>query len=631
MNCCLVKFNRRVVVGACALIGCLAFSVSASAQFRDRSHRLVSVDTIPGTVAFQALVSHPDWVAHMQPIKIIAPDGAVVSVWDQGIFQPVDYANPTVGMGIGPVFRFRLSRVPRMLDREFFPSIEVINRLYPPDGLAIRFPVNVVITEDDLNQVAQGNLVTKIIYLENPETALPYRQLAGDQQFFDVQDIEDPLRAAEKLGRAMAILRIGTRVPAANEFDEGFYFQGWPAVVFPQEVSVNLDQRMKQASDKQLQEGVISVGHTVEPRDGDRLGVADNDTGPSRDSNTSTFVDRDVTDPALLSGQGFPQTIGTDGCWPTGPMPGFRFSQPLARDEFVLDGGDRDLKAVVDQNWKVHGLETEDTIGHFDTLDGRRLVVASNRVAIYSPRFAAVRKLTNLTATTSNARLSSFREQAGANQTKGMDFSSTTLQQLQPQRHQVTARASSFLDQTRGVNSDSVISLRGSVANFAAFENIELIRIGKHQDSQSTRLQLGMASAQVWQHDLGLYVALNNMQPVIVNDVARVQEIVSVKAEGGEAKLQIVKIASKIAAQPGEEVDFTLRFDNVGVQSIGNVTIIDNLTNRLEYVADSAQCTLDAKFTTERNEGESLTLRWELTEPLAKGQGGIIRFKCRLR
>jgi uncharacterized repeat protein (TIGR01451 family) len=187
------------------------------------------------------------------------------------------------------------------------------------------------------------------------------------------------------------------------------------------------------------------------------------------------------------------------------------------------------------------------------------------------------------------------------------------------------------LDQTRGVNADSVITLRGSVANFAAFENIELVRIGRHQESQSSRLQLGMTSAQTWQHDLGLHVALNKSQPVIVNDVAKVQEIVSVKADGGEAKLQIVKIASKIAAQPGEEIEFTLRFDNVGVQKIGNVTIMDNLTNRLEYVPDSAQSSLDANFSTERNEGESLLLRWELIQPLEKGQGGIIRFKCRVR
>jgi hypothetical protein len=61
------------------------------------------------------------------------------------------------------------------------------------------------------------------------------------------------------------------------------------------------------------------------------------------------------------------------------------------------------------------------------------------------------------------------------------------------------------------------------------------------------------------------------------------------------------------------------------------VTIIDNLTTRLEYVPGSAQSTLGADFFTLENEGESLVLRWEIRDPLEKGQGGIIRFQCRVR
>ena len=38
-----------------------------------------------------------------------------------------------------------------------------------------------------------------------------------------------------------------------------------------------------------------------------------------------------------------------------------------------------------------------------------------------------------------------------------------------------------------------------------------------------------------------------------------------------------------------------------------------------------------ADFLVEENEGESLVLRWEIIEPLEVGQGGIIRFQCRVR
>jgi uncharacterized repeat protein (TIGR01451 family) len=92
-----------------------------------------------------------------------------------------------------------------------------------------------------------------------------------------------------------------------------------------------------------------------------------------------------------------------------------------------------------------------------------------------------------------------------------------------------------------------------------------------------------------------------------------------------------VKVASQKDALPGEEVEFTIRFDNIGTQPVGNVTIVDNLTIRLEYVPDSAQCSVEAAFFTQDNQSDSLVLRWELAEPLQPGQGGIIRFKCQVR
>ena len=44
-------------------------------------------------------------------------------------------------------------------------------------------------------------------------------------------------------------------------------------------------------------------------------------------------------------------------------------------------------------NGTVVGVEPEDTIASYKTLDGRTLVTPSNRVHIYSPRFMAVRQV----------------------------------------------------------------------------------------------------------------------------------------------------------------------------------------------------------------------------------------------
>ena len=96
-------------------------------------------------------------------------------------------------------------------------------------------------------------------------------------------------------------------------------------------------------------------------------------------------------------------------------------------------------------------------------------------------------------------------------------------------------------------------------------------------------------------------------------------------------RLRVIKLASTRTARPGEFVEFTIRFDNMGDQKIGNVTLVDNLTTRLEYVEGTAESSLAADFTTNPNDGDSLLLRWEFIDPLPAGQGGVVRFRCRVR
>ena len=76
---------------------------------------------------------------------------------------------------------------------------------------------------------------------------------------------------------------------------------------------------------------------------------------------------------------------------------------------------------------------------------------------------------------------------------------------------------------------------------------------------------------------------------------------------------------------------FTQVTNQVGDEVIGNVTLIDNLTPRLEYVPESAECSLSGDFFSQVNEGSSLVLRWEIHDPLQPGDGGIIRFRCKVR
>ncbi len=98
------------------------------------------------------------------------------------------------------------------------------------------------------------------------------------------------------------------------------------------------------------------------------------------------------------------------------------------------------------------------------------------------------------------------------------------------------------------------------------------------------------------------------------------------RVDTGKPRLRIIKAASTSAANPGDEVQFVLRFDNIGEQPIGNVTIIDSLTTRLEYIPDS-HIELACQVRHQENFGESLVLRWEINEPIKAGDGGVIRLQ----
>jgi hypothetical protein len=59
-----------------------------------------------------------------------------------------------------------------------------------------------------------------------------------------------------------------------------------------------------------------------------------------------------------------------------------------------------------------------------------------------------------------------------------------------------------------------------------------------------------------------------------------------------------------------------------------NVTILDRLTTRLEYVADSAESSMEAQFSATQVEEGSTVLRWDIKGPIRVGEGGILKFQC---
>ncbi len=324
--------------------------------------------------------------------------------------------------------------------------------------------------------------------------------------------------------------------------------------------------------------------------------------------------------------QGVPMPYSPRGPW---APPGI--SQPWPEDEYLRDGGDRGLPAGVGDQWEVHGLELEDTIAHFETLDGQIVVEPSNRVHIYSPRFGAVRRVASVVLNEQSylaGRIHQPQKLVGPTST---DLVATRKQNVQPDR-QIGARPAVALLSRQG---DGVLSTaskaRAFQDTFLPYENVRLIRQGIVDSAEMPFIARGAAAAIAWSGDQAVQVILDHRGAMARTSSQTAQSVFTFKEPPPNPRLRVVKVASTPFAEPGDEVAFTIRFDNVGNQAIGNVTIIDNLSSRLEYVADSGQCSVDAQFFTQPNAGDSLVVRCEVTDPLEPGEGGILRFRCRVR
>jgi hypothetical protein len=147
---------------------------------------------------------------YFQPTEFIAPEGVSVRVAHQEYYNEMNPGNFVAGLLVGQVYRLEVSGTINGSGIALYPTVELIDRLYPPPGEAARFPVPIELTRDELDMAARGMFVTRVIYVEDPMRALPTTQDAG-QPWFEAGEGEDPLQVADQLGRPIAILRLGGR------------------------------------------------------------------------------------------------------------------------------------------------------------------------------------------------------------------------------------------------------------------------------------------------------------------------------------------------------------------------------------------------------------------------------------
>ena len=299
-------------------------------------------------------------------------------------------------------------------------------------------------------------------------------------------------------------------------------------------------------------------------------------------------------------------------------------------DEYLCDGGDFGSPAGVRTDWGVEGVEQEDSIAHYDTLDGRVRVTPSNRVCVYAPRFASVRQVVNAFAHEQPVFIGELADELSLARANGAQPVATSLQ-----RHAASinlGKMPPILFRQRE-QAGEIVNLQGTLEvydSLAAYSNLQIIRLGQMNGREDALVRRSAVAAITWTGDQAPQVVFDNRA---AQAQAGLQQAgVIYQTDGPDSpRLRLIKLASTGFAQPGEEIEFTLRYDNTGDQVVGNVTIVDNLATRLEYVPGSARSTADATFVATPNDSGSTMLRWEIQAPVEVGKGGLLQFRARVR
>ncbi len=324
------------------------------------------------------------------------------------------------------------------------------------------------------------------------------------------------------------------------------------------------------------------------------------------------------------SGVACPPGLSPSG-WPSFiPNP-----QGIDPNEFLCNGDDAPPAARAHVGDGIVGVGLEDTVARYTTDRGAVHVEPSNRVCIYAPRFGTVRRVTG-------AELGELavgpRRVLRQDSPIGVDHEIPGLA--------VTGRDRLYRSdwvrgpdavrmRDRGVPVENVLQplLAEEVLDLLA--NLSIIQHGILEQDDLPILERCVQAAVVWSVDQEVAVVINGQTAATVTRDQAARELVVYEFPDG--RLRICKGADVADGVSGDTVTFVLRIDNVGDSPLRDVVVTDNLTTRLEYLADSQTSSREAEFSFAANEGQSLRLTWKIPGELKVGEGATIQFKCKVR
>lgn len=481
----------------------------------------------------------------------------------------------TVGLRPGYVYRPELAGLPQYPGIALYPTLEVRGTLQISAKLrASEHPVPIRFSLDDIEHVLAGALVTKVYYLEDPETAVAEPTAPDRPLELPAPPHRDPLAEARDRGRPVLVVRLGQRQATPEELA----YQGtYGTILLPGDRGLSTPSRPPQ-----LPWACFPV---YDPR-----------LGPKPRTEECLHDGGDFGRPAALTRDN--RLLGLD--------PG----DTLA--EYTSSHGQRHLthsNRVCICVPRFVALRSEILPAGFDTTHGvhDRSQVRNQVVAIAQQGSLQQHEYRQAEAMRNAKRPSSAVVELGPD----------VLSKVVPLEGLEIDIGPGELLGTKGLR-------RLTGEQWARLkQQMELALILSQQVGPRGTEKVQPGPAVVGKVEgLGVFSSAVETRDLTV-------------CEGQpcppEKPLLLFKWADRTSAQVGDVVTFYLKFSNHGGKPITDVAVSDSLTGRLEYIPNSAKSNRDAVFTMQENDAGSLVLRWAMSGTLQPGESGVVSFQARVR
>jgi uncharacterized repeat protein (TIGR01451 family) len=468
-----------------------------------------------------------------------------------------------------------LSNLPDEPDAVLYPTLEVRGTLQlPPKQRAADYPVPIVLTPEDVRAALAGALVTKVIYLECPDLAVPEQTKPDQLLETELSPANDPLAEARKLGRPMVVLRVGGRTFTPEELSQA---------AIPGTVLLPGEQAIGPAAAPPI---LAWAGYPI----------YDPYLGPKPPTEECMHDGGDIGRPA-----GIDQNGKLNGLDPSDTVAQYKDSH----GQVHITPSNRICLCVP----RYAAFRVITPPAGYETavaLAGSKCVQENAQKVCILPSLEHRHKET-LAGLRGRERPSAALATLGPSPVLQVQVLHGYEMDIGPGAALCTTEIKKLTIEQRA-RLKKCIEFALKLSQLVGPESVT----GSEAPSVVGQVKgIGIITAVAETRD---YTCICEEHPHVP-----------------DKPLTLCKWTNVTSAQIGDTVTFYLKYTNQGGQPISDIVVSDSLTGRLEYVPDTSKTDRDAVFTMQQNEAGSLILRWEVQGLLLPGQSGVVSFQAKIR